>query len=219
MKPTKAAVICGLLLFISAALWAQDVSCRVVGVHDGDTLTCLATGNQQIKVRLNQIDAPEKGQDFGNAAGKKLSSLVYGKTVSLKTSGTDRYGRVTADVFSGSLNVNKEMVRTGYAWAYRQYVKDGQYLQLEQQARLSTLGLWSQPNPIYPSEFRKQGRGAGRVSQSVQQKLNTPSGRCGTKRFCTQMTSCSEAKFYLTRCGVSRLDSDGDGVPCESLCK
>ncbi len=41
---------------------------------------------------------------------------------------------------------------------------------------------------------------------------------CGAKTSCGQMTSCEEARFYLTQCGVSRLDGDGDGMPCTSLC-
>lgn len=208
------------MLPLSAA--AQPVSCRVVGVADGDTLTCLAAGNQQIKVRLNQIDAPERGQAFGQAAKRKLSSMVHGKEVRLETDGTDKYGRTIAEVFSGSLNVNKEMVRTGYAWAFRQYVRDQEYIRLEEQARRASLGLWSEPNPIYPSEYRN-GRTAGTVSQQVQparEPSRNNQGRftCAGKRFCRQMTSCAEARFYLTQCGVRRLDRDGDGRPCESIC-
>lgn len=208
------------MLPLSAA--AQPISCRVVGVADGDTLTCLAAGNQQIKVRLNQIDAPERGQAFGQAAKRKLSALVHGKNVRLETDGTDKYGRTIAEVFSGSLNVNKEMVRTGYAWAFRQYVRDQEYIRLEEQARRASRGLWSEPNPIYPSEYRN-GRTAGTVSQQVQparEPSRNNQGRftCGGKRFCRQMTSCAEARFYLTQCGVRRLDRDGDGRPCESIC-
>ncbi|SUA36320.1 nuclease [Neisseria zoodegmatis] len=208
-----------LIALYSGQALAQNISCTVVGIADGDTLTCLTASKQQIKVRLNQIDAPEKKQAFGNASKKKLSSLVFQKNVLLKTDGTDKYGRTIAEVFSDGQNVNKEMVRSGYAWAYRKYLKDSQYLQLEKQARAASLGLWSEPNPIYPSEFR-HGERPKTVTSSVQPKQASPSGRfvCGGKRFCKQMTSCAEAKFYLNQCGVTRLDRDGDGRPCESIC-
>ena len=217
----RALLIAVLLLPLMAA--AQTVSCRVVGVSDGDTLTCLAAGNQQIKVRLNQIDAPEKGQAFGQAAKRKLSSLVHGRQVQLRTEGLDKYGRTIAEVFSGSLNVNKEMVRSGYAWAYREYVRDNEYLRLEEQTRRASRGLWSEPNPIYPSEFR-HGHRAGTVSQQIlpprEPHRNNQGGfACNGKRFCREMSSCAEARFYLRQCGVGRLDRDGDGVPCESLCR
>ncbi|MGI8520358.1 MAG: excalibur calcium-binding domain-containing protein [Actinomycetota bacterium] len=42
---------------------------------------------------------------------------------------------------------------------------------------------------------------------------------CGGKRYCSEMGSCEEAKFHLSQCGLSKLDRDGDGVSCESLCR
>ena len=198
-----------------------DVECKVVGVADGDTFTCLASGNKQIKVRLNQIDAPEKKQDFGNAAKQALSAYVFGKLVQLHTSGQDKYGRTIAEVFVGSENVNKKMVSNGHAWAYREYMKDPEYAVLENHARSRSLGLWSQPNPIYPSEFR-HGERPKTVTQEVQPQRVSPNGSgkftCSGKRFCREMNSCEEAKFYLNQCGVNRLDRDGDGIPCESIC-
>ena len=138
----------GLGLSMSAAAQADTVNCRIVGVHDGDTLTCLTSGKKQLKVRLNQIDAPEKAQAFGQVSGNFLSNLVYGRDVTLKTGKTDRYGRTTAEVFYNGANINKEMVRNGYAWAYREYMTDKEYLALEQQARAKRVGLWADPNPV-----------------------------------------------------------------------
>ena len=100
---------------------AQPITCRVVGIADGDTLTCLTEQKQTIKVRLHAIDAPEKQQAFGQQAKKHLSDLVYNKTVTLNIADTDRYGRSVADIQLGSLNVNQQMVKDGYAWAYRRY--------------------------------------------------------------------------------------------------
>ena len=75
------------------------VKCRVVGVSDGDTFTCLTSAKKQLKIRMNQIDAPEKKQVFGTASKNALSSYIFGKTVMLKTSGKDKYGRTIAEVY------------------------------------------------------------------------------------------------------------------------
>lgn len=203
-----------------------DISCKVVGISDGDTLSCLTNDKSQFKVRLNQIDAPEKAQAFGSAAKQALSGYVFGKTVGLKTNGTDKYGRTIAEVFVGDKNINKAMVADGYAWAYREYMTDNDYGDLETSARSDTKGLWSEPNPIYPSDFRRGKRGeqtapvqTQTITQQVEQKAIADSGSsCGSKRYCKQMATCAEARHYLNDCGVSRLDRDGDGVPCESLC-
>lgn len=205
----------------------DNIACKVVSINDGDTLTCLTDTKSQVKVRLNQIDAPEKAQGFGNAAKQALSNYVFGKTVSLKTAGTDRYGRTLAEVYLDDKNINKAMVADGYAWAYREYMKDGEYATLEDSARSSTKGLWSEPSPIYPSDFRRGKRGeqtapiqTQTITQQVEQKAVADSGdSCGLKLYCREMATCAEARHYLNDCGVSRLDRDGDGVPCESICR
>lgn len=196
-----------------------DTHCKVVGIADGDTITCLSDGKRQMKVRLNQIDAPEQKQAFGKAAKKALAGYVAGKTISLKTNGHDKYGRTIAEVFVDGKNINKAMVEDGYAWAYREHVTDSEYLNLENAARSQSRGLWSQPNPVYPSEFRHSERPRN-VTQDVKPKADVLGGKftCAGKRFCREMRSCAEAKFYLNQCGVSRLDRDNDGRPCESLC-
>lgn len=132
----------------------QPISCRVVGIADGDTLTCLTEQKQTIKVRLHAIDAPEKQQAFGQQAKKHLSDLVYNKTVTLNIADTDRYGRSVADIQLGSLNVNQQMVKDGYAWAYQRY-GGSRYLQDEKAARQAKLGLWRDIQPIEPSQWRK----------------------------------------------------------------
>ncbi|MDO5103671.1 MAG: thermonuclease family protein [Lautropia sp.] len=231
------------------AVSAKTIPCKVVGVADGDTLTCLTADKQSLKVRLNQIDAPERGQAFGQAARRKLAELVHGKSVRLETDGTDQYGRLIAQVFVDKRNINQAMVQSGHAWAYRKYLKDPAYLKLEADARAASRGLWSQPNAVYPSEYRR-GKAPGEVSRQVlaptkikagkhqnhqghahagggskhqaaqghAQPVALESFRCEGKRFCREMNSCAEARFYLTQCGVSRLDGDRDGKPCERLC-
>ena len=85
------------LALILTALWTQfsvaterQMACWVVGVSDGDTLTCLLPTKKQLKVRLQEIDAPEKGQPFGKKAKQYLSQLVFKQNVTLSVSGYDR---------------------------------------------------------------------------------------------------------------------------------
>lgn len=136
----------------------NPITCRVVGIADGDTLTCLTAAKQPIKVRLHAIDAPEKQQAFGQQAKKHLSDLVYNQTVTLNITDTDRYGRTVADIqLLGSLNVNQQMVKDGYAWAYRRY-GGTRYAPEEKAARKAKLGLWRDANPIEPSQWRKMNK-------------------------------------------------------------
>ena len=135
----------------------NPITCRVVGIADGDTLTCLTAAKQPIKVRLHAIDAPEKQQTFGQQAKKHLSDLVYNQTVTLNITDTDRYGRTVADIQLGSLNVNQQMVKDGYAWAYRRY-GGTRYAPEEKAARKAKLGLWRDANPIEPSQWRKMNK-------------------------------------------------------------
>lgn len=234
MKSLKHTLFTLSLLALAAPSFAQSVSCKVVGVSDGDTLTCLGAGNVQYKTRLYGIDAPESRQAFGTQAKSQLSSLVFGKQVTLdiKDKDTDRYGRHVADVKVNGQSANLAQVESGHAWAYRQYLQGADkntYVAAESRARAAKRGLWSQPNPINPSDFRKGVKGgtytppaAATTRQPSLQSGSTSSSSgfsCGTKRTCKAMTSCAEAKHYLNVCKVSRLDGDGDGVPCESLCR
>lgn len=127
---------------------------RVVGVQDGDTLTCLDENNQQQKIRLAEIDAPELGQDFGKVSREALAGMVFGKTVEVVDEGKDRYGRWLAHVLVNGTDVNREMVSTGNAWHYAAYSRDKSLGQLQSQARGQQIGLWAQPNPVPPWEYR-----------------------------------------------------------------
>ncbi|MFM8893505.1 MAG: thermonuclease family protein, partial [Planctomycetia bacterium] len=127
---------------------------RVVGVHDGDTLTCLDESNQQQKVRLAEIDAPEIGQDYGKVSREVLAEMVFGKTVDVTEEGKDRYGRWIGHLSLGGVDVNRQMIASGNAWHYVDYSRDTSLAALEAQARSQRLGLWAQPNPVAPWDFR-----------------------------------------------------------------
>ena len=147
-------LIAALILIATPAL-AADYPARVVGVTDGDTLTVLRDGRTQVKVRLSGIDAPETGQDFGSRAKQAASKLAFGKQVTIREVDKDRYGRTVADVvLPDGRSLGREMVAEGMAWDYRTYSNDPTLVQIEAEARNAHLGLWSQPNPLPPWDWR-----------------------------------------------------------------
>ena len=210
--------IVGLLLwFVAASANAAEWSGRVVGIADGDSLTLLVDGHRQVKVRLAGIDASEHDQPFGQRSRQSLSELAFSKTATVAVSKIDDYGRSIGTVTVGGVNVEAEQVRRGLAWVYRHYSHDARLLALEAEAKAARRGLWADANPIPPWDWRHSGNvGKTPVTQPVQPVF---AGQCGAKRTCREMASCEEARFYLTQCGLSRLDGDKDGVPCESLCR
>jgi hypothetical protein len=109
------------------------------------------------------------------------------------------------------------MVREGHAWVYRQYLEDKTMLDDETDARNDKVGLWGLPESqrVPPWDWRRAKRKAAPKPESVPDQTFT----CGTKRKCGEMDTCAEARFYLEKCGLKRLDGDKDGVPCESLCR
>lgn len=137
---------------------ATSFRCKVVGISDGDTLTCLQN-KRQYKVRLLFIDTPESGQAYGKQAKKALSNLVYQKEVVLEISGNDRYNRTLAVVKYKGKNVNLSLVEQGFAWAYRPNTRKI-YLEAEEKAKKQRKGLWRDKNPINPAEWRKQNKRA-----------------------------------------------------------
>lgn len=139
----------------------------VVGISDGDTLRvrCPAIQAEPIKVRLAEIDAPEKGQPFGSNARQALANLVFERTVEVQRVGTDRYGRVVARLAAeGHPDVNFELVRQGLAWCYPKYVKRVEECRrAEDDARSNRRGLWGDGRTaVAPWEWRKSKRDGGR---------------------------------------------------------
>ena len=217
--PIKFRLILALFFIFSFSAGAVEIiEGRVVGVHDGDTITLLMTDHQQVKVRLAQIDAPEIGQAFGQRSKQALSDLVFNKSIEVKKETIDKYGRTVGTLFLDGIDVNAEMIRRGAAWVYRKYAKDQLLFQLETQAKQEKRGLWNLPESerIPPWEWRHP--------KNVSPSNITPSqsgGKfiCAEKRTCRQMASCAEAHFYLEHCGVSSLDGNHDGTPCSRLCR
>jgi len=143
---------------------------KVVGVKDGDTMVLLSPDHQNITVRLAEVDCPEKNQAYGQAAKQFTSDLCFGKLVQLDVANKDRYGRTVGQVtLEDGTSVNKTLVKSGYAWQYRAYSKSMELAVLEQQARQNRLGLWQDPNPTPPWNFRKDKR-SQTVDKTTQSK-------------------------------------------------
>jgi endonuclease YncB( thermonuclease family) len=163
-----------LLSHAATSLAATDESfeARVIGITDGDTITVRIADTPPYTIRLSGIDAPEKQQPFGNRAKQNLSQLVFGKQVRIEWSKKDKYGRVVGKVLvaqpvacakppcPATLDANLAQVAAGFAWHYKQYEKEQSkqdrlaYDGAEQRAREQKLGLWSDPHPVPPWEWR-----------------------------------------------------------------
>ena len=130
----------------------------VVGITDGDTLTILTAINKTAKIRLAEIDTPERSQPYGKRAKQELSDLTFKKPVAIRLVGIDRYERIVGRIYVDDLDVSAEMVRLGAAWVYRKYAKDATLYKLEDEARADNRGLWGLPEAqrVPPWEWRRR---------------------------------------------------------------
>ena len=144
---------------------AAVLLCLVIGIADGDTLTARCdtpTGTENLRVRLAEIDAPEKGQAFGNRSRQHLADVCFKKQAVVKQQTTDRYGRTVARVECDGADANAEQVRSGMAWVFDKYVTDRILYAVQDDARTARRGLWADSHPVPPWEWRR-GR-SGRQS-------------------------------------------------------
>lgn len=152
-----------ILAFAVTAFARSEFSGKVVRVADGDTITVLAPGNQQVKVRLYGIDCPEKGQAFGQKARHFTAERVAGRNVQVSVLDTDRYGRAVGVVKTEDGGIlNQELLTNGYAWLYTRYCKATfctEWQAQELRARTAKVGLWSDKTPMEPWNWRKANKG------------------------------------------------------------
>lgn len=133
----------------------------MVAIADGDTLTarCGDPGAyEQVKVRLAEIDAPEKAQPFGNRSRQSLAELCFQQQARITPVSTDRYGRAVARVSCQGTDANLHQVSTGMAWAYTKYLTDPAIKRAEEEAHGARHGLWRDAEPVAPWEWRKLSR-------------------------------------------------------------
>lgn len=142
----------------------QVIEGRVVKVSDGDTITVLDKDNRQHKIRFQGIDAPESKQDFGQVSKDNLATMIFGKQVKVVSSKTDKYGRTVGKVLLEGRDINIEQIKAGLAWHYKTYEKEQPpedrvtYAAAEQEARAARRGLWQDPNPTPPGEWRADAK-------------------------------------------------------------
>lgn len=148
-------------LLACSSVQAGIITGTVVRITDGDTLVVLDTNKVQYKIMLTGIDAPEKKQAYGMKSKENLSDLVAGKFVVVEYDKLDRYKRVLGKILLNGEDVNLEQVASGMAWHYKQYQGEQSrtdqrtYSEAEIDARNAKRGLWHDPEPIPPWNYRK----------------------------------------------------------------
>lgn len=154
-----------LLLFVLAfAACASEIQGRVVRVADGDTVTLRDARGKQHRVRLQGIDAPEMDQPFGKRSRQFLYERVYSREVTVVINRRDDYARPVGVILLNGEDINLRMVAAGKAWHFRRTAQhqrpaDRQaYGAAERAARQARLGLWADPNPVPPWEFKHSPR-------------------------------------------------------------
>lgn len=140
----------------AAQAHSAELTGQVVSISDGDTLTLLVD-QRQIKVRLADIDAPEAKQPWGTRSRQSLGSLCHGKPATAEPVSQDRYGRTVARVACAGRDAAAHQVSAGMAWVFPRYAPaDSPLCPLESEARAARRGLWADPSPVPPWEWRRR---------------------------------------------------------------
>ncbi len=157
-------IIALILAAASCTSFADQLAGKVIKVTDGDTVNVLTSDNETHKIRLSGIDAPEKKQDFGNRSKQALADLIYGKIVNAEYNKLDKYQRLVGKVTFNGQDVNLRQIKLGLAWHYKKYEKEQDvedrsiYANAEYVAQRDRVGLWYDPKPVTPWDFRKLKR-------------------------------------------------------------
>ncbi|HDL5700059.1 TPA: thermonuclease family protein [Mannheimia haemolytica] len=203
------------LFFSSVYAAERQLKCKVIGISDGDTLTCLVN-KTPLKIRLQHIDAPEQAQPYGNKAKQALAQFVFQQNITAIVSGYDRYQRLLATLYLNGKNINLALVENGMAWAY---TTKREYIEAQDQAQQAKIGLWQDKFPINPSQWRKTH--ASTLPQAVKKPENIAipptTIDCQVKLSCNQISNYAQAKRYFQQCSWKELDGNNDGIPCNKL--
>lgn len=201
LGPLAGAVMLALLLACTTAS-AERWRGRVVKVADGDTVTVLRDG-EPVKIRLEGVDTPEKKQAFGQAAKRFTLRLVGGKTVEVEGLSKDKYGRTLGRITVGKKRLDHELLRAGMAWHYKHYNKDKTLARLERQARAAKRGLWAQPKPQAPWDWRRAQR-AGQARQQILDKVRTPGSGVAVTADGPLRGNVRSKRYHHPSCGAYR---------------
>jgi len=166
------------LALCCALMMASASAHPVISVADGDTLT-LAVDGRRLKIRLANIDAPERGQAYGHESRRSLVELCMHKEAQYRTQDVDQYGRTVAVVSCDGVDASRTQVERGMAWVLTHYNRDAALTTLQQQARWRRMGLWADSNPQPPWEFR-HGKDGGAQTLAPVSRLGGADEICYT---------------------------------------
>ena len=138
----------------TSTISGKKISGKITKVSDGDTVILTDNNGKKRRIRLNGIDCPEIGQEYGAEARKYVEKIALGKYTSVEIVGKDQYKRILGILYVDGINVNEALLKDGLAWVYK-YNKDPKYEQLAKQAQAIKLNIWSNPNAIDPYIWRK----------------------------------------------------------------
>lgn len=143
-----------LYMLFSGSLCAAEIQGNVIRVIDSDTIEVLQD-NKPVRIRLANIDAPEKKQAYGRWSTNQLKSLIAAQPVTVTYTQSDRYGRIIGRVFmTNGIEANRFMVKSGAAWVYERYNTDDELPALQLEAQKMKRGLWADSQPLPPWEWR-----------------------------------------------------------------
>ena len=153
----KKQIIFFFFIIFCVNIYSQTFTGKVIGIKDGDTVVVLDSLNYQTTLRLAEVDCPEKSQAFGTKAKQFTSDEIYLKQIKYIVTDIDRYGRSIAKIYyDNNKYLSEEIIRNGFGWQYKRYSTSKLLAKLEAEARKNKRGLWIDPNPIYPSDWRRK---------------------------------------------------------------
>ncbi|WP_246146810.1 thermonuclease family protein [Rubripirellula lacrimiformis] len=178
----------------------------VTSIMDGDTIQLRTIAEENITIRLDGIDAPEQGQDFGNVAKDFLGSRIHEKVVRVELRERDRYNRNLADVYLGDTWLNLELARNGLAWHYKKYNEDQRFADAESESKAARRGLWSRNDLVPPWDFRNGVTAAPKrpAMANIEQAIPAPSIRTTDT---TVYITDTGTKYHRQSCRYCRKSS------------
>lgn len=206
-----------------------ELTGQVSRIVDGDTLWLkTAADAEPTVIRIEGIDAPESCQAGGADATQALTKLALNRNVTVRIVARDDFARVVGKVFDGTVDVGDRMVRDGYAWSARFKYDRGPYVAEERMAIALKRGLHAEAGAVMPRDFRqrngecphagaapKTSAAAPPVIVAAAAQADASGRRCDGRRYCSQMSSCEEATWFVKNCPGAKMDGNNDGVPCE----
>jgi micrococcal nuclease len=207
-----------------------ELTGQVSRIVDGDTLWLkTAPDAEPVVIRIEGIDAPESCQAGGADATQALTKLALNRNVTVRIVARDEYARIIGKVFDGTVDVGDRMVRDGHAWSARFKYDRGPYVAEERMAVALKRGLHAESGAVMPRDFRQRNGecphpgGNPKKSSAAPAPVvvaaattSTAGRRCDGRHYCSQMSSCEEATWFLKNCPGTQMDGDNDGVPCET---